>query len=381
MLIPLIIGGLTQSYASFVCWNGRYVDNKSIAQVYYYKLSMPKIFISYRRADSQQVTGRIYDRLIQAFDSEDVFKDVDNIPPGKDFRGVLREATAQCDIMLVIIGLDWLTVTDDNGNRRLDDPEDFVRLEVETGLQRDSVTVIPVLVKGAKPPHASELPDSLKQLAYNNAFIIHNDPHFSGDVQRLISKIQPQENEANVSPKSGIDWRWLVGAVIVPLIAALIAISPSFFNNNDDSTQEAQVITEEASETPTTGESSQPPSQTASVEVSPTEEDVLPTNTVSITEIESANVTSALPDSEGACLAQIEGEEGSPGYFVDVTATTRSAAAEPVELGATVEIVDVSTLQGSPIYEIDYIPFEHDTPARGWIRGHHFVEVPDCASN
>src|SRR5688572_25690613 len=105
---------------------------------------MAQIFISYRRAESSSTTGRIHDRLAQAFGKDNVFKDVDDIPIGRDFRGILRQASANCKVMLVIIGPTWLNVQK-NGIRRLDDPNDFVRLEVETGLQSDDILVVPIL--------------------------------------------------------------------------------------------------------------------------------------------------------------------------------------------------------------------------------------------
>ncbi|RMG81744.1 MAG: TIR domain-containing protein, partial [Chloroflexi bacterium] len=112
---------------------------------------MPRIFISYRRADSVTITGRIYDRLVAEYSDRNVFKDVDDIPLGADFRRVLDEEVGSCDVLLVIIGQQWLTL-EENGQRRLDNPDDFVRIEVEAGLNRNDVLVIPVLVKGAGMP-------------------------------------------------------------------------------------------------------------------------------------------------------------------------------------------------------------------------------------
>lgn len=176
---------------------------------------MARIFISYRRADSRLVTNRIYDRLKAAFGKKNIFKDVDNIPMGYDFRGVLREATSDCDVMLVIIGPNWLTVTDDEGNRRLDDPEDFVRLEIETGLQRDGTLVVPLLVEGASMPAASALPDSLKELAYNNAFVIHDDPMFHPNMDTLIRELKGR--------KKGYPWLTWIGSFLFVVIVMSIS--------------------------------------------------------------------------------------------------------------------------------------------------------------
>ena len=156
---------------------------------------MPKIFISYRRADSRKDAGRLYDRLAQAFGHDNVFKDVDDIPFGSDFRGVIAEAVSGCDVLLALIGRQWVSVKNEDGQRRLDNSGDFVRIEIETGLQRDQCTVIPVLVDSAPMPGSSDLPDSLRELAYKNAIIVRDDPDFHRDVDRLISDLKRQFDE------------------------------------------------------------------------------------------------------------------------------------------------------------------------------------------
>jgi formylglycine-generating enzyme required for sulfatase activity len=180
--------------------------------------TMIKIFISYRRADSLKDAGRIYDRLIQVFGKDQVFKDVDNIPVGKDFRGVLREAVAQCDVQLAIIGKMWLTITDEQGQRRLDNPGDFVRIEIESALQRDSCTVIPVLVDNAKMPAADALPLELRELAFKNAAIVRDDPDFHSDVTRLIEGIQPSKGSA---PRKPADSGFSVSEAIADFFEAM----------------------------------------------------------------------------------------------------------------------------------------------------------------
>jgi hypothetical protein len=103
------------------------------------------IFISYRRDDSSAFAGRLYDRLVERYGMDQVFMDVDNIPPGVDFAEAIAQAVGTCDVLLAVIGQHWLTVTGQDGRRRLDNPRDMVRLEVEAALTRD-VPVIPVLV-------------------------------------------------------------------------------------------------------------------------------------------------------------------------------------------------------------------------------------------
>jgi len=152
-----------------------------------------KIFISYRRADTTFVVGRIKDRLTAAFGDQSVFRDLDDIPSGVDFRTVLEEQTNGCNILLVIIGPKWVEVTDGGGNRRLFDPGDYTRIEVETGLRRlseNKAAVFPVLVMNAQPPSATDLPESLAPLTYQNAISIRNDPDFNGDMEKLIRDIR-----------------------------------------------------------------------------------------------------------------------------------------------------------------------------------------------
>lgn len=152
----------------------------------------PKVFISYRRSDSAMIAGRISDRLVTEFGQDTVFKDSYSILPGQDFRGKIRESVAYSDVVLVIIGPTWLSVTerDDATFRRLDNPDDWVRLEVETGLQRDSALVIPVLVGGASIPSAKDLPPTLRELAYKNAITVRDDPDFRRDMDELIGYLK-----------------------------------------------------------------------------------------------------------------------------------------------------------------------------------------------
>jgi ribosomal protein L7/L12 len=152
--------------------------------------SVVKIFISYRRADSRKDSGRLYDRLVQAFGKSQIFKDVDNIPPGVDFRKVLSNAVSECDVLLVILGQQWLNLKDADGNRRIDDPLDFVRIEIETGLSRSNCMVIPVLVDNTVMPDAETLPESLRPIAFYNAITVRDDPDFNNDVTRLIRHIE-----------------------------------------------------------------------------------------------------------------------------------------------------------------------------------------------
>ncbi|MDX2216870.1 MAG: TIR domain-containing protein [Oculatellaceae cyanobacterium bins.114] len=147
------------------------------------------IFISYRRSDSNDVTGRIYDRLSEHFGRKVVFKDVDSIPPGVDFRTHLNQGVGNCQVLVAVIGSTWLSVQDDEGNRRLDKPDDWVRAEIETALGRN-IPVIPLLVGGARLPRVDELPNTLAELAYRNAAQARPDPDFHQDLTRLIRALE-----------------------------------------------------------------------------------------------------------------------------------------------------------------------------------------------
>jgi hypothetical protein len=145
------------------------------------------IFVSYRRQETNHLAGRLSDRLADRFGEAQVFIDVEAIEPGVDFTETIFRAVAACKVLLAVIGPAWLTVTDERGRRRLDDPDDIVRLEIEAGLTRD-VRVIPILVEGAVMPRRDDLPESLAGLARRNAFAIRHQS-FRHDAGRLITAI------------------------------------------------------------------------------------------------------------------------------------------------------------------------------------------------
>jgi len=146
------------------------------------------IFISYRRQDSADATGRIYDRLIQHFGRGQVFKDVDSIPLGVDFREHLGNVVGRCTTLIAVIGPQWASVVGANG-RRLDDKSDFVRVEIEAALARN-IPVIPVLVGGAALPADTDLPPSLGAITYRNGISVRPDPDFHRDMDRLIAGLE-----------------------------------------------------------------------------------------------------------------------------------------------------------------------------------------------
>ncbi len=153
-----------------------------------------RIFISYRREETAYPAGWLYDRLVEHFGQGQVFKDVDSIELGDDFVEVISAAVAGCDVLLALIGDQWLTVTGEGGRRRLEDPDDFVRLEVEAALTRN-VRVIPVLVDGARMPRVAELPASLAKLVRRQALEL-SPSRFDFDTGRLLRVLDSSLAEA-----------------------------------------------------------------------------------------------------------------------------------------------------------------------------------------
>lgn len=149
---------------------------------------MSGIFISYRRNDSQGSTGRLADALKARFSESEIFRDVDDIEDGVDFVETIDRALASCVALLAVIGPRWISIIDNKGRRRLDDPNDFTRTEIAAALKRN-VRVIPVLVDGAVMPDPDELPDDLKLLARRNAREL-TDKRWEFDVQQLLATIE-----------------------------------------------------------------------------------------------------------------------------------------------------------------------------------------------
>src|SRR5258708_5242048 len=149
---------------------------------------MSRIFISYRRQDSEGYVGRLYDHLAQHFAHDDIFMDVDSIKPGADFVKILEDAVAGCDVLIAMIGPQWTAITDQAGNRRLDHENDFVRIEIASALKQGKL-VIPALVGQARMPTSAELPGDLAGLARRNAIELSHQ-RFAYDVDKLIRVIK-----------------------------------------------------------------------------------------------------------------------------------------------------------------------------------------------
>jgi len=159
---------------------------------------MRAIFISYRRDDSEGQSGRLYDDLVRHFGDGAVFMDVVGIEPGRDFRKVIDKNVACCGVLLAVIGPSWLDAKDETGQRRLDNPMDFVRLETAAALKRD-IPVVPVLVRGARMPRSEQLPDDLKELAYRNGLELTH-ARWDSDIEVLIKALQRHVSEEEGQP-------------------------------------------------------------------------------------------------------------------------------------------------------------------------------------
>ena len=160
-----------------------------------------RVFISYRRQETSGLAGRLYDRLAARFGDDQVFMDVDTIALGVDFADVITQAVSTCEVLLAVIGPRWLTATDEDGQRRLDDPDDIVRLEIAAALER-GIRVIPILVEGAAMPRRRQLPDELAKLARRNALILRHES-FRFDADRLLDAIEPILGAKVTSAASG----------------------------------------------------------------------------------------------------------------------------------------------------------------------------------
>ena len=149
-----------------------------------------KVFISYRRQDAAGHAGRVRDRLATEFGANLLFMDVDGIPAGVNFVKALHKELAKCGVLLAVIGPDWLKVRDKDGKRRLENPNDFVRVEIAAALQRN-IPVIPILLDGVKVPKTNQLPKDLEGLSTRNGLDVR-DASFHNDIDKLVRRLKDQ---------------------------------------------------------------------------------------------------------------------------------------------------------------------------------------------
>jgi hypothetical protein len=207
---------------------------------------MISVFISYRREDSRHQADRLYDHLAKQFGKGRVFKDVDSIPLGLDFREILTERVAGCDVFLAVIGDEWLSIAGQSGTRRLDDPGDYVRIEVEGALSR-KIPVIPVLVGNASVPNAEELPESLRELSFRQQLLVRPDPDFHNDMNRLICGIRNVVSatrlgsaSSDVAPTRRRPWnKWLIA--VTGSLFGLIALGVIIITIRDKNRRKTKI--------------------------------------------------------------------------------------------------------------------------------------------
>jgi formylglycine-generating enzyme required for sulfatase activity len=227
-----------------------------------------RIFISYRREDSAGYAGRIFDRLKAHFPDAQIFMDVDTISPGDDFIVSIEKAVSSCDVFIALIGKQWVSIQDRQGNRRLDNPNDFVRIELTTALKRN-IRVIPVLLHDTPMPRAEELPEDLAKLTRRNALEISHES-FNDGINRLIAAVELGSQAADqpkpaleapassTSPKTplyvagGIGLVAIIGLILWAVIGGLGAGEDKEPTPIATSTIAVSEITDEPSLTPTT---------------------------------------------------------------------------------------------------------------------------------
>jgi len=180
---------------------------------------MPRVSLSYRRTDSADITGRIFDRLAARYGKPAVFRDIDNIPVGADFRSHIAQELKKSDVLLAIIGPDWLGSSNEQTCiRRIDEPHDLVRIEIETALH-SSITIIPVLVRSGQMPTSSQLPVGLQPLSHRHAIQIDSGQDFDAHTDRLIRRIDSLTSSKRIFSNWRV--RLLTFAAVVAAIAAL----------------------------------------------------------------------------------------------------------------------------------------------------------------
>jgi len=235
------------------------------------------IFISYRRDDTEGEAGRLYDDLVRAYGDDSVFMDVSGIQPGSDFRKAIEQNVGCCGVLLAMIGPEWATITGSDGARRLDNPTDYVRLEIATALARN-VAVIPVLVHGAHMPPLEALPDDLKDLRYRNSVELTH-ARWNSDVALLVTALRsyvhvsksqqtetvhatipvqlPAPQAVQSSPKAKKSKAPLFAAIAVLLVLGIAAATYWLFQGDDTSASDPQpVVRENSAKVPSSPEDS-----------------------------------------------------------------------------------------------------------------------------
>ena len=198
---------------------------------------MAHIFVSYRRDDSDWATGTLINRLRERFGKQAVFQDIDGIEPGKNWRSVIEESISGCSVMVVVIGEKWAQAKDENGNIRLNNPDDTLRFEVERGLSMDNVAVIPTVLRPAKMPNIAEVPTSISSLCDLQGVAIYRGGDFDIGFRKLAeaidanlrhSGIELGGSECNPStsnpPRRSYTFPYLIGALLGAVLLIVFAV-------------------------------------------------------------------------------------------------------------------------------------------------------------
>lgn len=191
-----------------------------------------KVFICYRREETGAHAGRLYDAMVARFGEENVFMDLD-LEPGVDFVDRITEVVSGCVALIIVMGPRWATVEDGTGRKRLEDPGDFVRLEVENALRRNDVTPIPILVGGARMPQPEDLPEALRPITRRNALEM-SEGRWTYDIGRLMNRLEEllpdnareavtvPERSPETRERAPVSWRLVLeGALVAGATAGL----------------------------------------------------------------------------------------------------------------------------------------------------------------
>lgn len=197
------------------------------------------IFVNYRRQDTRADAGRIYDRLSTHFGKDHVFMDIDDITPGQNFVQILEETLDYCAVLLVLIGNSWLDSENEDGERRLEQENDFVRLEIQRAIERN-ITVIPVLVGRARMPSDDDLPQEIALLSQHQALEI-SDKRFHPDVDRLIAELETINGSKKLSKKINLPLRWSLAVLIVLGIATGLYYGVNAYLTNQSHQDQVQL--------------------------------------------------------------------------------------------------------------------------------------------
>ena len=214
---------------------------------------MGAVFLNYRRGDSEGQARALFVELTRLLGKDSVFMDVDSIALGRDFRTILQERLGSCDVMVSLIGPDWLDAADPSGNRRLESPTDFVRQEIAAALKRN-IPVIPVLVQGARMPESERLPDDLRDLPYRNGFELGHST-WESDVAEMVKRLGLQEQRTSTPTPpstrgetlghgSAVPRAWLFWAALIAVVIGGVGLVV-YFNSQRSAT--GTVVTPEPS--------------------------------------------------------------------------------------------------------------------------------------